>query len=340
MGSCTSAQRKSSASSSWKLRPSLVHSETDKHSNLVTSESVKEKPESVVGIIDQPFISSHGYTSRVSPFNSVSSFSNCGSKEEAFFDTQGWLESDCDEFYSVNGDFTSSRGSTPNYRSIPGTPLNRSLSSSQVNRAFLESRSPPFYAAESNRSSRGTTPLHMSVSGTAPRPDSDAVGTTECPPPEQIKRKSMTLGDLFRESIRERQAEESESANADSFITHTDSQNGIAENNEKHLKHPQDSFLHRLDKILVVERVRESEREQLNSNRSFHGEFSEFRDAVERAAALSLRSILLPYLSAREEMACDEAELGPEEFAEKMQSQHQLQEQKETPIDAEMKVID
>ncbi|KAL1531563.1 hypothetical protein AAHA92_31689 [Salvia divinorum] len=37
-----------------------------------------------------------------------------GSKDDAFFDSQPWLESDCeDEFLSVNGDFTPSRGSTP-----------------------------------------------------------------------------------------------------------------------------------------------------------------------------------------------------------------------------------
>uniref|UniRef100_A0A7N0V5P5 Uncharacterized protein n=1 Tax=Kalanchoe fedtschenkoi TaxID=63787 RepID=A0A7N0V5P5_KALFE len=42
-----------------------------------------------------------------------------GGKEEAFFDTQPWLDSDCDEdFYSVNGDFTPSRGSTPVHHSF------------------------------------------------------------------------------------------------------------------------------------------------------------------------------------------------------------------------------
>lgn len=41
-------------------------------------------------------------------------FRDDGSKEEAFFDSQPWLESDCeDDFLSVNGDFTPSRGSTP-----------------------------------------------------------------------------------------------------------------------------------------------------------------------------------------------------------------------------------
>lgn len=38
-----------------------------------------------------------------------------GSKDETFFDTRVWMDSDCeDDYYSVNGDFTPSRGSTPN----------------------------------------------------------------------------------------------------------------------------------------------------------------------------------------------------------------------------------
>ncbi|XP_042463716.1 uncharacterized protein At3g27210-like [Zingiber officinale] len=39
------------------------------------------------------------------------------SKEEAFFDSQGWLDSDCeDDFVSVNGDLTPSRLSSPNFQ--------------------------------------------------------------------------------------------------------------------------------------------------------------------------------------------------------------------------------
>ncbi|CAL4959742.1 unnamed protein product [Urochloa decumbens] len=42
---------------------------------------------------------------------------NSGSKDEVFFESRAWLDSDCeDDFYSVNGDFTPSRGSTPNYQ--------------------------------------------------------------------------------------------------------------------------------------------------------------------------------------------------------------------------------
>ncbi|KAG6412644.1 hypothetical protein SASPL_125327 [Salvia splendens] len=47
-----------------------------------------------------------------------------GSKDDAFFDSQPWLESDCeDDFLSVNGDFTPSRGSTPvHHRFSSGNP--------------------------------------------------------------------------------------------------------------------------------------------------------------------------------------------------------------------------
>ncbi|XP_019161594.1 PREDICTED: uncharacterized protein At3g27210-like [Ipomoea nil] len=49
-----------------------------------------------------------------SPHHAVTTtFSHFGSNE-SFFDTQPWLESDCeDDFYSVKGDFTPSCGSTP-----------------------------------------------------------------------------------------------------------------------------------------------------------------------------------------------------------------------------------
>ncbi|KAL2529121.1 hypothetical protein Fot_21722 [Forsythia ovata] len=54
-----------------------------------------------------------------------------GSKEETFFDSQPWLESDCeDDFSSVNGDFTPSRGSTPvHHRFSIGYPVSISVSS-------------------------------------------------------------------------------------------------------------------------------------------------------------------------------------------------------------------
>ncbi|KAG6578372.1 hypothetical protein SDJN03_22820, partial [Cucurbita argyrosperma subsp. sororia] len=46
-----------------------------------------------------------------------------GSKEEAFFDSRAWLDSDCEDFFSVKGDFTPSRDNTPiHHRFTAGTP--------------------------------------------------------------------------------------------------------------------------------------------------------------------------------------------------------------------------
>ncbi|KAL3813886.1 hypothetical protein ACJIZ3_015154 [Penstemon smallii] len=54
-----------------------------------------------------------------------------GSKDEDFFDSQPWLDSDCeDDFLSVNGDFTPSRGSTPVHH-------NFSIGNQQMNKALV-----------------------------------------------------------------------------------------------------------------------------------------------------------------------------------------------------------
>ncbi|CAH8360890.1 unnamed protein product [Eruca vesicaria subsp. sativa] len=56
-------------------------------------------------------VASPGVKSRWSFSSSKKSF---GSKDETFFDTQQFLQSDSDDdFHSVNGDFTPSRGNTP-----------------------------------------------------------------------------------------------------------------------------------------------------------------------------------------------------------------------------------
>ncbi|WCJ27483.1 hypothetical protein M5689_009223 [Euphorbia peplus] len=59
-----------------------------------------------------------------------------GSKDETFFDSQPWLESDCeDDFFSVNGDFTPSRGNTPvHHKFSMGTP--------KLNKTTLETKPP------------------------------------------------------------------------------------------------------------------------------------------------------------------------------------------------------
>ncbi|XP_026386051.1 uncharacterized protein At3g27210-like isoform X2 [Papaver somniferum] len=69
------------------------------------------------------------YPSASTPPPWYKTLGDLGSKEETFFDSQAWLDSDCDDFYSVNGEFTpsasrgSSRGSTPlHLTSFMGTP--------------------------------------------------------------------------------------------------------------------------------------------------------------------------------------------------------------------------
>ncbi|XP_019458760.1 PREDICTED: uncharacterized protein At3g27210-like isoform X2 [Lupinus angustifolius] len=56
-----------------------------------------------------------------------------GSKEEAFFDSKVWLDSDCDDdFYSVNGEFTPSRGTTPVHHTFVIPLVNKNPSENVV----------------------------------------------------------------------------------------------------------------------------------------------------------------------------------------------------------------
>ncbi|CAH8388418.1 unnamed protein product [Eruca vesicaria subsp. sativa] len=108
-------------------------------------------------------VASPAVKSRWSFSSSKKSF---GSKDETFFDTQQWLQSDSDDdFHSVNGDFTPSRGNTPKCSFSDRHPRVQSL------------------IFQDKKSSRGSSP--------APRP----------------RRKK--LGELFRDSIRERPQESS-----------------------------------------------------------------------------------------------------------------------------------
>lgn len=107
MGSCVSAHKHSE--SALKLRLGFG-SKTDK---LVTpSPPVKDKP----------MLADHLRKPQSSPPpHLVTASRDFGSKEETFFDSHPWLESDCeDDFFSVNGDFTPSRGTTPVHNSFSG----------------------------------------------------------------------------------------------------------------------------------------------------------------------------------------------------------------------------
>ncbi|KAJ7970675.1 F-box domain containing protein [Quillaja saponaria] len=114
MGSCASLHRKSEAD--MKLRFSFG-SKTDKL--VIPPSPIKDKANNGNFLIDDLALKS-----KWSPSRSTTNFTDYGSKEEAFFDSQAWLDSDCDDdFYSVNGEFTPSRGNTPVHHSFAlGTP--------------------------------------------------------------------------------------------------------------------------------------------------------------------------------------------------------------------------
>jgi len=132
MGSCVSMHRNSDSAMKYRL------SFGSKEDKLVIPPSpIKENPTNG----DRPIIINNNNNvvavkSQWSPSRSNTSFGVHGSKEETFFDSQAWLESDCeDDFYSVNGDFTPSRGNTPVHHNFSmGTP--------RVSKARFEDRIP------------------------------------------------------------------------------------------------------------------------------------------------------------------------------------------------------
>ncbi|KAJ4961563.1 hypothetical protein NE237_021473 [Protea cynaroides] len=107
MGSCVSISNK--PDSAVKFRFSIA-SKADK---ISLPSPTKEKSVNV-----DHRVAEVGFKSLSSPQRpSLTSCKDFGSKEENFFDSQAWLESDCeDDFFSVNGDFTPSRGNTPNHQ--------------------------------------------------------------------------------------------------------------------------------------------------------------------------------------------------------------------------------
>lgn len=112
MGSCVSVHKE--AATPMKLRV-VVGS---KNSKLVNPSPVKHERSTVNGV-DCKVADHHTPKSQPSPSQDF------GSKEETFFDSQLYLESDCeDDFYSVKGDFTPSRGNTPVHPlKVNGTPF-------------------------------------------------------------------------------------------------------------------------------------------------------------------------------------------------------------------------
>ncbi|XP_031093773.1 uncharacterized protein LOC115998358 [Ipomoea triloba] len=100
------------------------------HKDDVSAESANKKPPTATLLADlllKPHPSPHHHAA-------VTTSSDDFGSNESFFDTQPWLESDCeDDFYSVKGDFTPSCGSTPANQSF-------SLGTPKINGAILTDR--------------------------------------------------------------------------------------------------------------------------------------------------------------------------------------------------------
>ncbi|CAI8594005.1 unnamed protein product [Vicia faba] len=120
MGSCSSIQRKPNTdNNNMKLKVSFFGSKTEKL--VIPSSPIKEQTK------NGDF--------KKSPSKSTTNFINYGSKEETFFDSKPWIDSDCeDDFYSVNGDFTPSRGNTP---------IHHAFATPGVNKSLIENRTSP-----------------------------------------------------------------------------------------------------------------------------------------------------------------------------------------------------
>ncbi|WJX81207.1 hypothetical protein P8452_64121 [Trifolium repens] len=113
MGSCSSVHRNS-----------LCSKTVDKL--VILPSPIKDKPKN-----DNFMIHDVALKSQLSPSQSTTTFNV--SKEEAFFDSKGWLDSDCeDDFYSVNGEFTPSRGNTPLHHTFATPAINKTPSENAV----------------------------------------------------------------------------------------------------------------------------------------------------------------------------------------------------------------
>ncbi|CAM8987113.1 hypothetical protein QQ045_007926 [Rhodiola kirilowii] len=142
-------------------------------------------------------------TSKLQDFN-LQEKSHLGSSDETFFDTQPWLESDCDEdFYSVNGDSTPSRGNTPVHHMFStGSPrvLTHSHGNTPLHPNFPSGA--PRLEKASSKSSHTNTPLHNNFAAGTPRgidvvADKELAGyNPEFSPTSKKKR----LSELFRQS--------------------------------------------------------------------------------------------------------------------------------------------
>ncbi|TKY63084.1 hypothetical protein E2542_SST12949 [Spatholobus suberectus] len=111
MGSCSSVHRNQQAN----MKHLTLSFESKPEGLVIPPSPFKDKPQ------NGSFVAGGdaAVKSQWSPSRSTAAFSvtGCGDNdgnEEAYFDSKVWLDSDCDDdFYSVKGEFTPSRGSTP-----------------------------------------------------------------------------------------------------------------------------------------------------------------------------------------------------------------------------------
>jgi len=116
MGGCASSSAKDSDSKMlMKLR--LLFSPHKAPDTMIISSPLKDNPTINA---DSRISDSYGF----------------GSKEDTFFDSKAWIDSDCeDDFFSVKGDFTPSQGNTPVHHSF-------SIGNLQVNKNIFNESTP------------------------------------------------------------------------------------------------------------------------------------------------------------------------------------------------------
>ncbi|XP_071706706.1 uncharacterized protein [Rutidosis leptorrhynchoides] len=170
MGACVSSNKKSSSPTKFHKSSSEFDRKTDNDMTIPPS-PVKEK---------LPIVVNYGNVDVKPPLHSSANSNDFGSKEEAFFDSQAWLDSDCEsDFMSVNGDFTPSRGNTPvHHNSRSATPQMKESA------PVVDDQQPPM------------TSYQPSVTSSQPSV------TSSQPSVSPIKKKKR-LSELFSESLRE-----------------------------------------------------------------------------------------------------------------------------------------
>ncbi|XP_057800715.1 uncharacterized protein At3g27210-like [Salvia miltiorrhiza] len=192
MGSCVSVHKDSDSLT--KLRFSIG----SRNEKLLIPSPVKEKPVTV---------NAGDRTAADVAVSSPACYTSVGSKDEAFFDSQPWLESDCeDDFVSVNGDFSSSRGNTPvHVDSSLGKPLINKFGLEEANgeapspldkkkrlsEFFKESLRDNEYDDEEGKSAPTSTTLAQQLMSTSATPDfsrANSGGSSEGATPNGVPR--------------------------------------------------------------------------------------------------------------------------------------------------------